>query len=304
MTEFALLVEHEVKYTNAEPIPVKDVVTALLALEQLSSRFLPKTLNALMDTEVRRAELLVEGFEHGSLIEKVVIRLLFTTEEQMNHFLDKVHEGKVAEAWAMLPGGNRVKVGIVGITLAVLVGMGISYALPSETPIAQNNVIIVGAEAYGKSPDQVVEIVRAAVGGDRKRLAQESANFVAPAKNDPKGTIEFDGNAKLTVPAETVQAMPRQVVQEQNELNVEYKDVDLEIRASDRDSGATGWAAVVRDLFDRRVKLVLADNIAAQELANRFHVRADIVVKQKPNQAGQFKPVQIYLERIIPDDAE
>lgn len=301
--EFELLVEHEIKYTNKEPVPVKDVVEALLALERISSKFLPKTMNALLDTEIKRAEILVEGIEHGSLVEKVVVRLLFGDAKKMNQFLDKVRDGNLSDAWQGLPGSKRVRISIVGVTLAVLVASGAYYVLSkNETPVTQNTVIIIGAEAYNTHPDQLVQIVNAAVGSDRKRLAQDSANFIAPAKNDPNGAIEIDGNQQLTIPAETVRAMPRQVVQEEYESNIEYKDVDLEIRASDRDSGARGWAGVVRDLFSRRIKLVLSDDVAAHDLANRFHVRADIVVTSKPDASGQLRPSQIYVERIIPDN--
>lgn len=302
--EVALFVEHEVKYTNAEAIPVRDVVTALLALERISSQFLPRTLNALAGVEVKHAELLVEGFEHGSLKEKVLIKLVFGDEAKLNDFLEKLHEGRVREAWQMLPGGHKVKLAIVGTTVAVLLAVGTMYVLKPAAPAVDITIIQVGAEAYNKSPDQVVEIVRAAVGVDSKKLAQETAHFMAPAKNDPAGTIVLDGNAKLTIPADTVRAMPREVAADPYESTIEYKDVDLEIRASDRDSSARGWAGVVRDLFDRRVKLVLADGIEAHSLANRFHVRADVVVTSRPDKAGKLVPAQIFVERIIPDNEE
>lgn len=303
--EYALFVEHEVKYTNENPVPVRDVVAALLALEKISGTYLPRTLNALVGVEVKRAEILVEGIEHGSLIEKVLVKLVFGDEEHMNEFLDKIRDGQIMDALRALSGGNRVNIPRVGVLLGVLVALGVGYALVSKDGDTHPavNVIIIGAESYERSPEAFVDIVNAAVGHDKKKLAQNAADFIAPAKADPKGAVVLDGNSKLSFDHKIVQAMPRQVSPEPYESQTEYKDVDLEIRASDRDKSSTGWAGVVRDLFDRRVKLVLAPAVSAHDLANKFHVRADVIVVSRPDPKGNtLQPVQIYVERIIPDD--
>lgn len=303
--EYALFVEHEVKYTNENPVPVRDVVAALLALEKISGGYLPRTLNALMGVDVKRAEILVEGIEHGSLIEKVLVKLVFRDEAHMDEFLDKIRDGKFKDAWQMLPGGPKVRLAMVGTLIGTLIAVGVGYALPSKEgePHPAVNVIIIGAESYQRSPEAFVDIVNAAVGHDKKKLAQHAADFMAPAKDDPKGAVVLDGNNKLRFDHQIVQAMPRQVSPEPYESQTEYKDVDLEIRASDRDKSSTGWAGVVRDLFDRRVRLVLSPGVSAHDLANKFHVRADVIVVSRPDPKGNtLQPVQIYVERIIPDD--
>lgn len=94
MSEFVLLVEHSVKYTNKQPLAVQDVIDSLSALEKVSVHFLPEALSQLTGAGVMSAELLIEGFQHGSFIEDTLVKLIFKNKEEMDKFLDKVREGE------------------------------------------------------------------------------------------------------------------------------------------------------------------------------------------------------------------
>ena len=45
-------------------------------------------------------------------------------------------------------------------------------------------------------------------------------------------------------------------------MRIVERHADVEIRATDLDSSSKGWAAIIRGLVDRRVKLVLDDGLA------------------------------------------
>ena len=322
--EYALLVEHEIKYTNEEPIPIDDVANALHALMRISNRFLPATLNALADVDVQRAEVLLQGFERGSLIEKVFIKLIFGNEEQFNDFLEKLHEGKGGDAWKMLSNGSRVQLAAVGIALALLVGSGVKHLIgdePNQPPV-NITIIEIGAETYAKSPAKIEQLVRKAVGVHQVQLAHDVAQFVAPAKNDPYGAIVMGRNERLSIPQEVVHAVPRPqrveylestmwsaLSRDQSrtlrelpeEWRIMHRDTKLEIRASNRDSRRSGWSCVINDLTYKRIKLVLADNLDPQELAGKFRIRADVVVTFRRGVRGDPVPMQVELENVYPD---
>ncbi|MNH42854.1 hypothetical protein D3C79_1046410 [compost metagenome] len=76
----------------------------------------------------------------------------------------------------------------------------------------------------------------------------------------------------------------------------------MEIRATDLDSLSRGWAAIIRGLVDRRVKLVLDEGVDPQSLAGKFKVRADVIVKFRMSaKTKKMEPVSITVQRIIED---
>jgi hypothetical protein len=164
-------------------------------------------------------------------------------------------------------------------------------------------VIAIGAEAYKVDPQVFVAVIEAAVGGDKKKLAQSAARVMAPAKNDPQASVKIDDQEGLVFTPETVSATPRSPDFGKTDFEQHYPDVDLQIRATDRDSHKRGWAGVIPGLVDHRVRLILADGIPADSLADKFSVRANVTVQySKPASTGMHRATSIVVERIIPDN--
>lgn len=78
----------------------------------------------------------------------------------------------------------------------------------------------------------------------------------------------------------------------------DYSDVDIQIRALDLDNPSKGWAAVVPDIIERRVKLVLDPNVSAELLSGRLSFRGDITVISTLKN-NEYKPTEILLREII-----
>lgn len=314
---YYILVEHPITYTTQHPLPVRDVIESLKGLQDLSARFLPRTLSALVNEDVIAGELYVEGFEEGSFITDALTKLFFRSEEDVMNFLGKINAGEYREAWKIAydasPGGDKPMQKIVGVSvvIAALIGAGAWYAAhddkQAQVSIQANNntVIAIGAEAYSVNPDAFAKIIAAAVGPDRKRLAEDAARVIAPAKNDPQASVKVAGEEGLTFVPATVKATPRTPNFGKSEFDEHYPDVDLQIRASDRDSSKRGWAGVIPGLIDHRVKVILADGVPADTIANKFSVRADVTVRYgKQANESEHKPEAIVIERLIESDGE
>lgn len=303
MAERALYFEHEVRYTNAAALPVRDVVDSLLALERMTRRFLPRTLNALAEVEIADAELLVVGFDQGSFVEHVLVRLGFGSEERFDAFLDKVRQGRfgdaLKDAWQDLPEGKRMKSLAISVVIAALLGAGVTYVL-KDPPREVTNVIIIGAESYQRSPEAFEGIVQAAVGHDRKALAQDAARIIAPAKADPAGTVVMNNDPRLSIARPVVEAMPNEYDPAPAESVVDYQNVVVDIRATDRDSTTTGWWAIVPSLFKKRVRMELAEGVKASALARHASVHADVTLVSAPGARGKLEPKRIILSRVLP----
>ncbi|MCE0778894.1 hypothetical protein [Pseudomonas sp. NMI542_15] len=313
MSEFVLLVEHSVKYTNKQPLAVQDVIDSLSALEKVSVHFLPEALSQLTGAGVMSAELLIEGFQHGSFIEDTLVKLIFKNKEEMDKFLDKVREGG-RNVYRNLPGnGSPVLKGAVAVTCVIgaLVAAGAGWAIINKSPpapspislsITDSSFVIIGAESYAISPEKFADVIEKVGSTDKKKLAQAAVKIIAPAKKEDGATVVMSQDDKLAIPIETVKNTPDAVEFEPFEIDEPHPDADVEIRATDLDSLSRGWAAIIRGLVDRRVKLVLDEGVDPQSLAGKFKVRADVIVKFRMSaKTKKMEPVSITVQRIIED---
>lgn len=312
MTECSLLVEHSIRYTNGQPLAVRDVIESLKGLEKVSVYFLPGALSSLTGADVVTAELLVEGFDHGSFVQDVIVKLFFRDQAGMDRFLDKVREGG-KNVYRKLPGEGApvLKATVaVGCVLGALVTVGAIWAIstkqaaPATTTITitDSNFVAIGAEAYQMSPQAFADLIEAIGSTDKKKLAQSAAKILAPAKREEGAVVEMDGNSDLVVPSTTIMEVPETVDFEPYEIEQAHSDVDLEIRATDRDSQNRGWAGVITGIVDRRAKLSFADGVNPESIAGRLKVRADVVVTMRMSpRSKKMEPVAITITELIPD---
>jgi hypothetical protein len=304
--EVVLFARHEIRYATEHPVPVKDVIASLQGLQRISTHFLPRTLSALTGVEVIGADLFVEGFDEGSFIEDVLVKLVFGSQEKLDAFLKKAHGGVVADVKGII-----VKHPIVSVAVLSLVAYGAAQAYSamnggqqSSYIQANNNVInIIGAESYRMDPEAFASILASAVGPDRNEIAQNAAKVLAPAKNEAAGVI-LDGNQRLSITPEAVNAVPAKVEFDGPPLEEACLDVDLQIRAIDRDKVRQGWKGLIPGLVDRRVPLKLSDSVDPEVLATYATVRADVHIVYRRDKSGNSKPRQIVVDRLVQVEKE
>ncbi|MBN8283398.1 hypothetical protein [Zoogloea sp.] len=296
MTSFVFSTTHQVYYSNREPVPIREIVDSLLGLEQVI-RMSPRVLHGLTGVEIDRVEIFVEHLETGSLMETVLIKLFFKSEDDLNAFLDKVR-GKLEK-----PMARNI---LIGSVLTALVGYGAYLAATAQkgaattTITANNNVIInLGAGQVDLTPEAFKAIVEAAV-VDKKALANSAVKVLKPARLDSQASITFDESSGLVFPPDVVKATPKTVEIEVQQKVEHMLDVDLEIRATNLDSARSGWAALLPGKIDRRIKLELADGVSPIDVAGKLKVRADISIYYALDKDGvKLIPHHIMLRSVI-----
>ncbi len=309
---FEVLIEHSVKYTNKLPLSVQDVIQSLAALEKVSVHFLPQALSELTGAGVMSAEVLVEGFQQGSFIEDTIVRLVFKDKENMNKFIDKVRE-KGVYAYRKLPGNGKpvLKAIAVSSVIGALVATGAIYAITSTNKeaapalnlnISDSTFVVIGAESYSMSPEKFAEVIDKVGSTDKKKLAQAAVKIIAPAKKEEGATVAMTQEGSLALPPETVKATPNSVDFDPFEIDQPHPDADVEIRATDLDSSSRGWAAIIRGVVDRRVKLILDPGVDPQDVGGKFKLRADVIVKfRMSSKTNKMEPVSITIQKVIED---
>lgn len=265
---------YKIKYTNKQPVPIPDIIESLASLEKILRRtpkFVEKYYKGIKIVET---QIYISSIESGSLIEEFFIRFIFKGQ-------DNYDEAK--ELAAKIIGDNQVLKTIVAVGVGGVITYGLMAANGSEPTKpaieAYNNTIInIGAEVNFKAED--IQAVLNSL--PQKTVARDAIQAVRPAKNENGATIEMGEDSKFTMPKKYIEQAPYNYEAPMpDEKETKYKNVEVFIYASDRDNTEKGWAGIVPQLFDHRVKFALSDDLDPKKLHGRTKARANVTVHEK-----------------------
>ena len=287
--------QHQFRYTFNEPVTVKELTDSLQGYERLAITYLPRVLNSLFDTEVVTLSVLVREISQGSLCEKLIFDLLFKDEETYRNFCNSVRRITGIDAASQ---GNYMRLICVLIMVALL-AYGVSLAKgDKKAAIQQNtiNILNLNAEETYIPGEKIVELVEEIAANDKKKVAENAIKVMRPAKKY-QGEIELGEQQIKPVSSEIIAELPDKVEMEDAPIIKNFKDIDVQIRATDRDKDS-GWAAIIEGVVERRVRLILPADINKDSLANNKTVRADVSVQFKISKTGELEAQNITLERL------
>lgn len=276
-------IDFHIKYNMTTTPSVDDVVTSLTALQHL----IPKSVTVLdkiyPELTIHTAELLVEDVRVGSLWEDLKVKLTVgLVGEQNAEKLQEVLNDSIKHHHML----SKLLYAGFGAVVAFGAITAVQSCSKKEQAVVNNfydnsTNIAVLSEHSNLSGDEVVAVVKSVMD---KKTVQKTADFIQPAKQDPNGSIEIGSKTAnpQTIPNEIVQAVPEQVeAPQQEEREQDYSNIDVYIYASDQDKNTQGWAGIVPELFERRVKFELAEDINPHRLHGQRKINADITVIER-----------------------
>jgi hypothetical protein len=276
-----ITIRQEIYYSNKKLVPIKDVAESLLALEAII-RQSPSLLEAMFPgTEISFVEIYINELKSDSLWEDVVVKFIFKDQKNLDEFIANIRERAGMDN--LMNNQHLLSIIVIALIFAsVLYVLNKDQStLPEQktTIEANNNTIIqIGAGIVDLSAQDFKAIIDSAI-KDKNGLAKNAAKFVAPAKRDPDATITFNNNDELRINKDAISAIPRFIPELEEEVYIEdFKNIELEIRATDLDSNKRGWAVVIPDLHKRRVRLQLDPGIEPEILMGRKKIMADVTV--------------------------
>lgn len=290
-------VKHEFRYTFDEPVLVADLITSLKAYETLTSSYLPAILNNLLEVKIQKIQVAVSEIERGSFLEKLIFNLFFKDEAAYNEFCLKIRKFLGTEN----QDGNINMSRIIMLAMGTLLGVGAGYLLfqsPQEKQQAVTNNIITVINADDSiriDGEHLVQVVKEVTGGSKQKTADNVAKVYAPAnKNNGNVILGADDTRIEPVAQETVVTLPKEVDLRNTPLTEDYDDIDVQIRATDRDKN-TGWYAVIDQIVPSGVRLELPDDIDLNMLANNATIRANVTIEYDLKKNGSRKPKKVIL---------
>lgn len=304
--EYVVHLQNRIRFTTSEAVAVEDVVASLQGMDRIVRYNLPKALKALTGVKAEYAELLVVGLEDGSFIEDTVIRLFFKTPEDYHKFIEGIRKKYVSKD---AEGNVVVKASAIVPVLAAISLVAVGYWLNDGKNNSagslvnfsgnDNTVIVIGAEAYKSSPQEFQKAIEAAVPKLRPtQTAKAGVQFLRPAIAEPGAGVEIqDGrNSVPVVVPSTIKKLPAVIEAPDHTEDSSYQDVTVNIRASDSDSEARGWAGTIEGLVDKRVRVVFSNSRDIPNALYRPSVRADVTITFADK--AHTKPILIIIDKI------
>ncbi|WP_336948796.1 hypothetical protein [Acinetobacter junii] len=288
-------VPFEMYYDTKNGIPIEDAIEQLKALNKIIGKQ-AAVVSSVADANIDRTEIFVNELIEGSWQEKLCIRLFFKSEEDYEKF--KNASGNIdMKDWLKV---------VIAMGFGAFMLYSIQQMLPKKEEKSQINVEInnnSGVVSLGKSIDLTDEQINKVLEKNSKPSKadkQAALDVMNPAKNGGATEVKMAGYDQLTIPQSEFESLPDEVPnQDGNERESSHSNTDIYIYASDRDKSTIGWAGIVPDLFENRVKFELAEGVNPNTLHGQRKVKADIVVHEKYIAAQKaYKPFKVTILRV------
>ncbi|HHX4865787.1 TPA: hypothetical protein ACVB57_001655 [Acinetobacter nosocomialis] len=288
-------VPFEMYYDTKDGIPIEDAIEQLKALNKIIGKQ-ATVVSSVANATIERTEIFVNELIEGSWQEKLCIRLFFKSEEDYEKFKNAA--------------GNVDMKDWIKVVLAMGFGAFMLYSIQQMQPKKEEKPQIhveinnnSGVVSLGKSIDLSEEQINKVLEKNskpNKADKQAALDVMNPAKNGGATQVKMAGYEQLTIPQSEFESLPDEVPnQEGTERETNHSNTDIYIYASDRDKSTLGWAGIVPDLFENRVKFELADGVNPHTLHGQRKVKADIVVHEKYNATQKaYKPYKVTILKV------
>lgn len=290
-------------YETTAPASVADVIAALQAANSISSdvaALLPSFIDGL---QVSESSLNVHSLTEGSLREALFLALLVTYQsdlaEEVPPMIEDLFKITVSDQYDTIATVVFLVVLFYGAGLAVdMARKSFSDSLPRAK---LNELIDVLALETGKPAAEVRKIVEARFQkpAPAKRAIREAKRFFLPSQRNGNAPVSFDRDV---ISSKIVSEIPYPGDSDKDsdfDRYTPYEAVTLEMHAQDRDRASTGWAAVLKDVSEKRLKVRVIDPVQPSELWGKNEVVADVVVVSKLTSEG-FEPSEIQISAVHP----
>lgn len=272
---------YRVRFTVDNPVPVNIVIDSLKAHERLlkkSGKFLESVYDGL---HITATTVYVEEIIDGSWIVDFLVKYVVgeENEEQFRQLVENVL------------GDNQKMRTAVAVGVGALLSAGAISAYNASTPEAvsqpaieaHNSIVIQAAGDINIPEEKVQEFIEQ--NKNNKQVTRDTIDALKPASVTPGSMMEVQGiPVSMTMSSDAIEALPADMsFIPPNEQDKTYNSMDIYISASDEDSGKKGWGGLVPDLFNNRVRFVLADDVDPKSLHGKRKIKASITVHEVYN---------------------
>lgn len=295
-------VPFSVAYQTEGRTAVSDVIEALKATDAMMQEAVSLLPSFIHGLKIEECSLNVHRISQESPLKEVFGVALFLAfqddlEAEVPPMLEDILNITISDRYDTL----------VTVVFLMVVFYGVSFAKDAVLKKVEDHqsrqkldeLIGIVAQQTGKSAPAVRAILDSKFSKPTtvKRWVGNALSFFAPSKKAENAPIVVDRD---TLGRELVRDVPSPILPDKVTDYDRYQPiyaVTLEIHAMDRDKAATGWAAVLPEVSDRRLRMKLLDPVSPADLFGRSQIVGDVVVVSKLTADG-FSPSEIHLTAV------
>lgn len=291
-----------VRYLTEGSVPIRDIIESLQGTDtvlQEMSRLLPHFIDGL---QVEKLEIKVREVAQESPLREVFLVALFLAFQKQ---LEEEVPNLITDATGIIISDRFDTIVTVVALIVVFYGVGaIKDLVTGNGPagaaeVQLSSLISELSTATGKTENSIREVLAKRYGEKAmwRRLANATSRFFAPSKRQESAPVEvnnrrFDHDLIQEIPAEYL-------VEDASDahLSRNFQNARLELHAQDRDHSGRGWAAIIREISESRIRLKLMDDVNAEEVWGHDIVNGDVTVIY--DRIGtEMVPKEIHLNRV------
>lgn len=299
-----LTFRHGLTYETEDVTPIQHIAVSLLANERLLNEAVT-TIGALVDgLEISEFRVSIRQVAQESPLKEIYwAALIYTYQDDLVEEIPPLLEQLFD---AQIPGQYHT---LITVTVLLLSFYGVDYVYRRINPDASSRKIRrmldgLVSEMSGildKPEDEIKERLAEQYGEMKlKRLAKSAIGFFAPAKAKKGTSIKPEVGPE--VPADVIDEIPSQQDIddfEPFEISEPMENVEIEIHQQDMDYTRSGWAGVIKDVYDKRLRMQLYPPITPDDVYTKTKITGDIIMVSRRNDAGEYIPYMFHLVRIV-----
>ncbi|MEJ0074647.1 MAG: hypothetical protein WDO17_04230 [Alphaproteobacteria bacterium] len=294
-----IIVPHRVVYYVEQPVPVADVVSALLATEQLLRETAPLLESCVPGLTIERVGISVRNLSQESpFVQSLIVAIYALHQKDLDKAMSKLAEqfygAPVPEAYNSL-----LSLAFVILLLYGAEAIRNQVSKKAYSQRIRQQLDSVARELSGEcgvSEERIKKILEKQYGKSRLRVLTRAAiDFFRPSKRDHNAPVVI-GNTNID--ADTISEIPNEAEIEgadAPEISRMVRDVTIELHAQDVDRAKQGWAGVVREIAPKRIRIELEPPIKPEQVYMKSIVRGDAMLVLRKRADGSYHPAALHL---------
>lgn len=266
--------------------PLADVIASLRALESLSEdaiSLLPSLVKGVKieDSSVSVAEISQQSPLKELFFVSLVLVFQEDLEAEVPTLLEDLFKINIPSEYDTLAMLAFVVVVFYGIETAK--SLAVAVATNTKTKMLFEKLLAELAESTGKPPEEIRNMLHSHFDkpSAAKRLARNAVDFFRPSQADRNAPVVFD---RKRVDRECIREVPiAEAIDDDRDFEKyeTHSNVTLRIHAQDRDKQATGWAAVLPEVSEKRLRMKVMAPVEPSQVWGKDSVQGDVVVISK-----------------------
>lgn len=294
-------VPHEIVYQTPASVSIPDAVEALLGAERVLLDIGP-TLESLFPGLEVNTKLYLKELSEGSLKEVIWAALFIAFQKDLEKEVPPFVDSLLGTEFA----GKYDTLITVMFCLLLFYGADYIYRQVSKTPgnavIKEklDGVITDVSREFNLSETKVRDVLKERYDNPPrvKLLAKAVIRVFTPSKKQ--------NNAEMTIGDWRIE--PRLIAEvpsdaqileaEDPDSTMPVENVRIELHAQDLDRAKVGWAAVIPELSENRLRMKIFPPIKPEDIYTKQEVYGDVVLVSRPVETGKMEPYMFHLVRL------